>query len=170
MKSRNVSEVYRKDMHSKRSDPYLDDKQHPDPTICTQCGIIYHKGMWWDDFDQQQLPKDKELYRVVCPACRRIMDKNPAGYLYVTDSEFVRGHEKEIEHLISNEAAQAKSEHPLQRIMTWEKLSPKWEITTTSDHLAVRLGKALNSAYKGDFEIKFADDQKLTRVYWERKS
>jgi len=81
MKSRNVSEVYRKDMHSKRSDPYLDDKQHP--------------------------------------------DKNPAGYLYVTDSEFVRGHEKEIEHLISNEAVQAKSEHPLQRIMTWEKLSPK---------------------------------------------
>ncbi|MBN2333293.1 MAG: ATPase [Deltaproteobacteria bacterium] len=170
MKNRTVNEVYRKDLHFKRSDPYLGDKQFPEPTVCSQCGIVYVKGMWWDDFDRQQLPTGKELHEVVCPACRRIMDKNPAGYLYLADSEFLRRHAGEIEQLLVNKADQAKTEHPLQRIMTWEKEPPQWEITTTSDHLAVRLGKALNSAFKGNLEVKFSEGLKLTRVYWERQT
>jgi hypothetical protein len=43
------------------------------------------------------------------------------------------------------------------------------EIATTNSHLALRIGKAIKSASKGDLTIKRAAEDQLVRVYWERE-
>ena len=46
-----------------------------EPSVCSQCGAVFHKGRWqW-----QQVPED--AHRAICPACHRIHDHFPAGFL-----------------------------------------------------------------------------------------
>jgi len=43
-------------------------------------------------------------------------------------------------------------------------------VETTSENLAVHLGRTLYHAYGGDVEYRFSDEQKLARVFWHRKN
>ena len=41
-------------------------------------------------------------------------------------------------------------------------------ITTTTEHLAQRLGHALEKAFGGEVRYDFSHENKLARVYWQR--
>ncbi len=65
-------------------DPYKTRLKLPEPTVCPQCGAVFHKGRWtWDD----RPPEAKEEF---CQACRRINGKYPAGILTLSGG-FKRG-------------------------------------------------------------------------------
>ncbi|MEO2065577.1 MAG: hypothetical protein ABGX17_03645, partial [Desulfurobacteriaceae bacterium] len=59
---------------------------------------------------------------------------------------------------------------PLQRIL-WieEKEDGVTEIATTSEHLARHIGEAVQKAFKGNFEVKYNEGEKLARVFWNRE-
>lgn len=42
-------------------------------------------------------------------------------------------------------------------------------MAVTNSHLALRIGKAVESACKGDLTIKRGGEDPLVRVYWERE-
>jgi hypothetical protein len=103
----------------------------------------------------------------ICPACRRIADHCPAGYVEII-GPFFANHRVEILNLIRNVEKQEKHEHPLERIIA---ITPDQEpllVTTTGLHLARRIGEALARAYKGDLSFRYADDETSIRVYWQR--
>lgn len=156
--------------HPIRRDQLLQEKVHDsykmkgklaEPTFCPDCGAVFHDGRW------QWLPKPLVAHQISCPACQRIRDHFPAGYVILTGG-FISAHEQEIRQLILNHEAKEKSAHPLQRIMDIQNTDTGILITTTDVHLAQGIGSALHHAYQGELGLHFNPEQSLLRVNWER--
>ncbi|SFU50310.1 hypothetical protein SAMN05216339_10387 [Nitrosomonas eutropha] len=142
-------------------DAYKIRRKLPEPTVCPQCNAIFQKGRWqWFEIpvNAQQHP---------CPACQRILDHYPAGYLTL-EGEFFQSHRDEILHLVQNFEKTKKSQHPLQRIIATEEQNNSLLITTTDIHLARGIGEAIHDAYQGNLELQYNQDENLLRVYWSR--
>jgi hypothetical protein len=150
----------------KSSNPYYEDRKYPEPTECPRCHLIYRDGHWRmsEESDDMQAPHSSH-----CPACKRELDRLPAGLLYLT-GPYLDAHREEILNIAANQAKSASSNRPLQRIMWIEGTSVSTEIATTNSHLAMRIGKAIADACKGSLTIKHAPDAQLVRVYWERSN
>ena len=144
-----------------RHDPYKAKHKLPEPTVCPQCGAVFHDGHW------QWLVKPAQANEEMCPACHRIHDDFPAGYLTVAGT-FFKDHREELLHLARNEETRAKTEHPLKRIMKIEDQNGDTLITTTDIHLARGIGDALHHAYQGELEYHYNDQENLLRVVWTR--
>jgi hypothetical protein len=53
--------------------------------------------------------------------------------------------------------------------MLWkENKDGKLTLSTTTEHLAQRLGHALEKAFSGKVEYDFSHENKLARVHWQR--
>lgn len=148
-------------MQEARHDAYLTKHKLPEPTVCPACGAVYHAGRW------QWLPRPAKAHEETCPACHRMRDDFPAGYVNVS-GDFFRAHEDELMRLIHNEEAREKAEHPLKRIMKVEPHDGGVLITTTDIHLARGLGEALHHAYQGELEYHYNEQENLLRVVWTR--
>jgi NMD protein affecting ribosome stability and mRNA decay len=132
-----------------------------EPTVCRDCGAVFHDGRW------QWLAKPKDAHLTTCPACHRIHDRFPAGYVTL-NGEFLAQHEQEIMQLIKHRETQEKVGHPMQRIMDIEKTVEGMLVTTTDIHLARGIGEALHHAYQGELDFHYNPDQNLLRVSWRR--
>jgi hypothetical protein len=64
--------------------------------------------------------------------------------------------------------AREKADHPLQRIMAISDQDDGLLITTTDIHLAAGIGRALQSAYKGELDFHYSKDEYLLRMDWRR--
>ena len=133
-----------------------------DPSVCPSCKALFTDGKWtW-----QKAPAD--AHEQVCPACQRIHDKFPAGYVTIKGTFFTE-HKDEIVALVKSHEKQEKAERPLQRIMAIdEKRDGTVEISTTDSHIARTLGEALHDAYKGDLKLRYSRDENLLRAVWKR--
>jgi NMD protein affecting ribosome stability and mRNA decay len=129
-------------------DPYLARSKPPEPALCPQCGVVYHRGRW------QRAPRPEKAHEHLCPACQRIKDGYPAGYVKLS-GEFLGTHRDEIRHL-------------LRRIMDIMEKGGVITVTTTDVHLARRIGEALHHAYQGKLDIKYSQDEYLVRIDWTR--
>ncbi len=142
-------------------DPYRAAAKPPEPTTCPQCHATFNAGRWsWG-----AAPSD--AYEHICPACQRIHDRFPAGYVTIK-GEFFKEHRDEIVHLIENHAQTEKERRPLQRIMGMEETREGFEVTTTDSHLARGIAEALHDAYKGDLKLRYSRDENLVRATWKR--
>jgi hypothetical protein len=101
----------------------------------------------------------------VCPACHRIHDHFPAGFLSL-QGDFFQSHREEIMHLVHNYEEHERSEHPLKRIMEVKDNDGATLVTTTDIHLARGMGEALHHAYQGDLQYHYNPEQNLLRVSW----
>ena len=131
----------------------------PEPAICPQCGAVFHDGHWqWRTAPANAHPE-------TCPACHRIHDHYPAGFLTMK-GEFFLSHRDEIMHLVHNREKHERTEHPLKRIMKIEEKDGTTLVTTTDIHLARGIGEAIHHAYQGELEFHYNPEQNLLRVSW----
>lgn len=131
----------------------------PEPSACPQCGAVYHEGRWqW-----RQAPAN--AHQETCPACHRIHDQYPAGFLAM-QGEFFSAHRDEIMRLVHNHEKHERAEHPLKRIMAVEEKDGATLVTTTDIHLARGIGEALHHAYQGELKFHYNPEQNLLRVNW----
>ncbi len=144
-----------------RHDIYEERVKLPNNTRCTDCGAVVLEGRWTWETTAEEV-KDAQ-----CPACRRVEDGNPAGYVEIR-GDFFKVHRKEIINLIKNIGKAEKEEHPLERIVAISDEEGKLVVTTTGVHIARRMGEALFRAYKGDYELQYAEDDTSVKVYWSR--
>ncbi|GLU31118.1 BCAM0308 family protein [Trinickia caryophylli] len=142
-------------------DPYALREKLSEPTICRDCGAVYHEGRW------QWLARPAQAKETLCMACRRIADALPAGYVYI-DGPFAAAHLVEILERIRHHEAHAKREHPMQRIMSVDENGGTTIVSTTDVHLARGIGAALESAFQGSLVMKYSPDEYLVRIYWRR--
>jgi hypothetical protein len=78
-------------------------------------------------------------------------------------------HRDEVRRLVSNEAERIAEDNPLARIMGWEEeKSGRVVVTTTTPHLAQRIGHALEKAFSGQVDYDFSHENQLARVSWRR--
>lgn len=142
-------------------DSYKTKGKLPEPTVCPECGAVFHGGRW------QWLTRPAAAHSELCPACHRMRDQFPAGYVTLS-GEFFPAHEAEIMRLIRHHEEREKAEHPLQRIMAIEKTAYGAQLTTTDIHLARGIGDALHHAYQGELAFHYNPEQNLLRVQWTR--
>jgi len=146
----------------KRHDPYQAREKFPEPTVCTHCGAVYTGGRWvWME------EKPEKANKAICPACRRIKEKMPAGTIELS-GRFLKSHGEEILNLVRNEEKAEKNEHPLERIMEISQGDNKMIILTTGIHLAKRIGEAVRRSYQGEYSLDYGDGEKTVRIKWHR--
>lgn len=158
----------RRGVRPHQEDPYLLRSAYKEPTVCPTCKLIYHNKRWfWDDKLIKELEKQGADYQK-CPACRKIEDRYPMGILHIS-GEFAGAHKEDILRLLKNEEKRAMEKNPLERVIsTKENKKGIISIETTTESLALRMGRVLTRAYAGEVEYKFSDTQKLVRVEWRR--
>lgn len=143
-------------------DPYRTTAKPPEGTRCPACKASFHGGRWtWN-------AAEKNALELMCPACHRIADRFPAGYVSMK-GPFVKEHRDEIVKLIQSLEKKEKAAKPLQRLMTIEdKRDGSTEVTTTDSVLARGIAEALHETYKGDLKLRYSRDENLLRATWKR--
>jgi len=142
-------------------DPYQSKGKPPEATRCPECGAVYHGGRW------QWGAAGAGAHEQLCPACHRMRDHFPAGYVTLS-GPFVSEHRDELLQLARHHEAKEKAEHPLERIMAIEDVEGGVLITTTDTHLAHDIGEAVRAAYSGSLEFRYSKEENLLRVHWTR--
>jgi NMD protein affecting ribosome stability and mRNA decay len=143
------------------TDAYVAKGKLVEPTVCLDCGAVFHRGRW------QWLDVPEHAHREVCPACQRIRDDQPVGYVTL-DGQFLNSHLEEIRRLIQHRAEHERQEHPLKRIIKMESQGEGMLVTTTDSHLARGIGEALRHAYQGELVVDHVSGESLVRVHWSR--
>jgi hypothetical protein len=143
-------------------DPYHSKKKLTEPTVCPECGAIYRGGRWqWGE-------APAGAHKEICPACHRFKDHCPAGFLTLS-GDFLAGHKDEILHIIRNVEQREKAEHALKRLMAMEDQADGSVLATFTDpQLARAAGEAVHSAYQGDLDFTYQENEFLLRVAWSR--
>lgn len=142
-------------------DPYHSKLKIKEPSVCRECGALFHHGRWtWDEAPEG-------AHEALCPACQRVRDRVPAAFLTVS-GDFPAAHRDEITNLIHNYAERERAEHPLKRIMGSEKQDEGTVYTFTDAHLARGIGEALHDAYEGELDYQYTKEEIMLRVTWSR--
>jgi NMD protein affecting ribosome stability and mRNA decay len=142
-------------------DTYKSRGKLPEPTVCSDCRAVFHKGRW------QWLDTPAGAHQTRCPACHRIADRYPGGYLTL-GGDFLKNHRDEILHLARNIEAREKNQHPLRRVMAIEDQDDAVLITTTDMQLARAIGDAVHAAYQGEIDYRYTEESNILRVGWSR--
>lgn len=143
------------------TDPYKRAKKLHDPSVCPQCGVVYHEGRW------QWAERPTRAHEVLCQACHRINADFPAGVVTLS-GDFLRLHGDEIRHIVRRQEEIENPEHPFNRIMKISNESDRIVVTTTDLHLPRRIGEVLKSAFDGELTFKYEGDGYFLRVDWHR--
>jgi NMD protein affecting ribosome stability and mRNA decay len=142
-------------------DPYQGSKKPAEGTVCPGCGAVYGKGRW-----QWSSKPDRRSHEELCPACKRIRDKLPAGVVALRGESALR-HKQELLQLAQHQEEAEKGEHPLNRIMGVKEDDQGIVIETTDIHLPRRIGEAVKRAFHGELETHFEQDGFFVRVNWK---
>lgn len=132
-----------------------------EPTVCTECGALFHKGRWTCG------AKPADADEIICPACMRIRDKYPKGLVTLKGS-FKDDQQEQVTGVVKNVEDTEKDEHPLSRIMSIERRPEGLVISTTDSHLPRRIGEALKHAYHGELELHYDKEEDFVRVTWTK--
>ena len=139
--------------------------------MCGGCGAVYLRKRWSRTAEARARTTHagRPITVGICNACRRRRSGVPHGFVHV-DGEFVRSHRDDIVRLLKNEAARASEDNPLAQIVAWHEYGHPHDVlvTTTTEHLAVRLGRALEKAFDGRVRYGFSHVNKLAHVWWHR--
>lgn len=139
-------------------DPYQNQQKFAEGGVCPQCGAAYLAGRW-------QWAKVQNGRPQMCPACRRINDRVPAGIVTLGAFPGQPGKNDMIALARHQEEAE-KIEHPLNRIIGVEDTPEGIVITTTDIHSPRRIAEAVRRAFGGTLEIDFDKDGYFVRVNW----
>lgn len=145
----------------RRADPYRDTAKAAGSAACPRCGATYHAGRWtWN-------PAPEGAEARTCPACQRIEQRMPAGFVSI-GGPFFAAHREEVLRLVGTLERRERDMHPLQRVIALEEREGGVLVTTTDTHLARGLAVALHDAFKGALELQFAKDENAVRAWWKR--
>jgi NMD protein affecting ribosome stability and mRNA decay len=144
-------------------DAYRESEGVKGASYCS-CGAVYHNKRWSHEEQGTEQHKGHEL---VCPACRRIADRNPAGIVSLS-GEFLAHHENEIHNLINNTAQSAVLKNPLGRIMDIRMEKDGVTISTTDVKLAQKIGREIYKSHGGELQFVWSHAEAPVRVVWSR--
>lgn len=145
----------------RNADPYRDSRKAQAPGSCPRCGATYQEGHWsW-------LPAPASAERRTCPACLRIEQRQPAGFVSL-GGPFFTAHREEVMRLVRAHELRERTAHPLQRLIGVEDDAQGVLVTTTDAHLARGLAVALHDAFHGDLDLDFAPGENQVRARWYR--
>ena len=155
-------------MAQRSTDVYLPKQGSREVTLCSKCGAFYWNKRWSTDAaDLSKAQAEAPTAKVVCPACQRMHDDNPAGIVTLS-GEYLLQHENDILNMIKHVEANTRAKNPLARIMEIQQENKVLTISTTDAKLAQKLGKELYKAHKGELHFQWSQAESFSRVNWTR--
>jgi hypothetical protein len=139
----------------------------PDPTLCAGCGAVFHRKTWRRSRRRTLAALRQEAPLLVCPACRQMAEHRALGQVRL-EGTYVERHAAEIRRRILNAAARARRTQPERRLLGLEMRGPVWEVLTTSQKLAHRLGRELQKAFGGTVSYAWSDRDGSLLAVWRR--
>jgi NMD protein affecting ribosome stability and mRNA decay len=149
-------------MSVRSTDVYQPKRGLPEAALCKGCGLVYHNKRW-----QIESLHAATSCEVLCPACQRTEDHNPAGVVTLS-GPYLASHKDEILNTIKNEEAKSRQKNPTGRIMEIKEEGGQITVTTTEDKLAQKLGREVYKSQKGELHYNWSHDQSMVRVEWMR--
>jgi len=136
--------------------------------ICSRCGTLYRDKRWiMDEAEKDRLRGKSDVPAIVCPACQRMADGNPAGVVTFSGS-YLLEHEDDILNTVKATEARSRAKNPLGRIMEISQEANVLTVSTTEDKLAQKLGREVYRAHKGELNYSWSHDLHFVRVNWKR--
>lgn len=143
------------------NDSYRIDRKLAGTVRCRLCGASWARGRWtWK-------PAPEGAREDTCPACRRLQDDYPGGFLTL-QGPFFDEHRDAVLAVVRGRETHEKAEHPLQRIMAVRDAGDHVLVTTTDPHLARVVVEALKSAFKGVAKLSYAKRENRLQASWTR--
>lgn len=130
--------------------------------VYCQCGAVYRNKRW---FLEDEAAGHKEGREHVCPACRRVADRNPAGVVTLS-GDYRADHASEINNLINVITKRAQIKNPLGRIMDISEENDDVIITTTDVKLAQKIGREIYRSHGGQLHFIWSHAEAPVRVKW----
>ncbi|MBE0503809.1 MAG: hypothetical protein IBX46_06730 [Desulfuromonadales bacterium] len=140
------------------------DKDGVKGTAYCGCGAVFRNKRWVQGTSGAA---HQEGQKIICPACHRISDQNPAGIISLS-GDFYAAHENEINNLVNNTALASAEKNPLGRVMDISKEQGVVTITTTDVKLAQKIGRVVFKAHGGELHYTWSHAGPPVRVTWSR--
>jgi NMD protein affecting ribosome stability and mRNA decay len=137
--------------------------------VCPKCGAIWDGDRWVpepDDALRAAFAK-KQHATELCPGDLRIEKRQVEG-VFTLKGKFLVTHKDEINNLIGRVAREGRRRNVAARILETIEENGSLVIETTDEHLAERMGKEVEKAFKGALEIKWQKKDTFARVIWQR--
>lgn len=155
-------------MAARSTDVYVPDLGSKEVAVCSGCKALYWNKRWYlDEGASTGLSSDMVRIEILCPACHREKDNNPAG-IVTYSGNYLQEHENEILNTIKNSEQKSRIKNPLARIMEIKKDGNSMIVNTTDDKLAQKLGRDIYKAHSGSLEYKWSREHNFIRVNWNR--
>jgi hypothetical protein len=131
------------------------------PSTCLQCGAVNDGGQWhW-------APSPAYAKGILCPACRRVAEKRPAGRL-VIDGPITQEQLQAICALLRRRADREQRSHPMERLIEIQHEGEKIVVTTTGSALVRGLYVALATSYKGSLQVHYDAQADCLNMQWTK--
>jgi len=136
--------------------------------VCQTCNSVFFNKSWHHSLDEDKnLNNKKELKFITCPACQMKKDRVFEGELVVKMPGVTLETKKEIINAIENSNKMAMEKDPMDRVLWTEANGDELRVFTSENQLAVKIGKKLESAFKGGrMEIHHSHEEDIIRIYW----
>lgn len=155
-------------MAARSTDVYVSDLGSKEVAVCKGCKALYWNKRWYPDESVSTLLSDDMIRtEILCPACHRIQDGNPAG-IVTYSGNYLQEHKDEILNTIKNSEEKSRMKNPLARIMEIIQDENSMIVNTTDDKLAQKLGRDIFKAHSGSLEYKWSREHNFIRVNWSR--
>lgn len=155
---------------ARSTDVYHVESSSREVAVCSGCNALYWNKRWYlDENESTKLNRGMIKETVLCPACQRMHDNNPAGVAVFT-GDYLLEHEEEILNTIKNTENKSRVKNPLSRIMEIRQEKDVLTIHTTDDKLAQKLGRDIYKAHSGNLQYQWSNEHNFVRVKWSRQS
>lgn len=136
---------------------------------CPRCGAVYDGHRWIPepDAELQRALKKKSPDEKLCPGDLRLEKRQVEGVVTLKGL-FLLDHMEEIKNLINRVAKLGRRRNVAARIFEIVQSDHELVIETTDEHLAERMGKEVQKAFKGSLDIKWQEKDSFARVTWRR--
>lgn len=137
--------------------------------LCPECGAIWDGERWVPEPDDElrQRLAGRRHSTELCPGDLR-MEKRQVEGVVTLEGGFLASHREEIANLVTRVAREGRKRNVAARVLRTEEGDGSMVLETTDEHLAERIGKEVEKAFKGALEIKWQKKDTFARVNWRR--
>jgi len=135
---------------------------------CPECGAVFDGNRWISSPEETLKREIRKGYKdELCPGDVKIARKELEGIVKL-EGDFLKEHKEELTHLVQRIEEQVRNRNIAARIASISNSPDGMLVETTDEHLAEKIGKEVEKAYKGELEIKWRRKDRFVRVTWRR--
>jgi hypothetical protein len=160
------------DLNWRFPDARFDDDRHetpPGPAVCTRCHAYLETDHWsYGEARARELAALGGTARLLCPGCTRVQRRLYEGEVRIQ----LRGGmapREEVMGVVHHEEARARSTNPTARIAHLEEHADELYLLTTTQFLALAIGRALQHAFHGELTVQDLPHERFRRVRWQAR-